>query len=54
MLLIGIDPHAADTSVQAWVNANCYLPKISPASRFAAALFSSRLHTSKVNGTMPP
>ena len=26
-LLIGIDPHAAETSVQAWVNANCYLPK---------------------------
>jgi glucose-6-phosphate dehydrogenase assembly protein OpcA len=26
-LLIGIDPKAADTSVQAWVNANCYLPK---------------------------
>ena len=26
-LLIGIDPHAADTSVQAWVNANCFLPK---------------------------
>ncbi len=26
-LLIGIDPHAAETSVKAWVNANCYLPK---------------------------
>lgn len=26
-LLIGIDPGAAETSVQAWVNANCYLPK---------------------------
>ena len=26
-LLIGIDPHAAETSVQAWINANCYLPK---------------------------
>ena len=26
-LLIGIAPHAADSSVQAWVNANCYLPK---------------------------
>jgi glucose-6-phosphate dehydrogenase assembly protein OpcA len=26
-LLIGINPHAAETSVQAWINANCYLPK---------------------------
>ncbi len=26
-LLIGIDPHAAETSVKAWVNANCFLPK---------------------------
>src|SRR5438105_115599 len=29
-LLIGIDPHIdneAETSVQAWINANCYLPK---------------------------
>jgi glucose-6-phosphate dehydrogenase assembly protein OpcA len=26
-LLIGIDPDAAETSVQAWINANCYLPK---------------------------
>ena len=26
-LLIGINPHAAETSVNAWINANCYLPK---------------------------
>ncbi|MEQ1854275.1 MAG: glucose-6-phosphate dehydrogenase assembly protein OpcA [Chthoniobacteraceae bacterium] len=26
-LLIGIDPAAAETSVRAWVNAHCYLPK---------------------------
>ena len=26
-LLIGIDPNATETSVQAWVNAHCYLPK---------------------------
>jgi glucose-6-phosphate dehydrogenase assembly protein OpcA len=26
-LLIGIEPNAAETSVRAWVNAHCYLPK---------------------------